>query len=65
MMKPARTRAAKPKSLDQQQADFTSEGSPLPGKVATTVPAVTPAEAEANLHPATTARDAPNKARGG
>ncbi len=35
----ASTRAPKTKKLAQQQADFTAEGAPPPGKVATDVPA--------------------------
>ena len=31
-------RAPRPKRLEQQQTDFTAEGSPPPGKVATDVP---------------------------
>lgn len=33
-------RAPKTKSLEQQKSDFTSEGSPPPGKVDTSVPAM-------------------------
>jgi len=38
MSKPIALRAPKGKSLDQQKADFTSEGSPPPGKVDIAVP---------------------------
>ena len=38
MSQPAPTRAQKARSLTQQQTDFTSEGSPPPGKVATSAP---------------------------
>jgi hypothetical protein len=38
MNRPSPAPAPKAKSLAQQQSDFTSEGSPPPGKVATTVP---------------------------
>ena len=41
MSQPAPTRAQKARSLTQQQTDFTSEGSPPPGKVATSVPVAT------------------------
>ncbi len=34
-------RARKVSTLTQQQADFTAEGSPPPGKVATSVPVAT------------------------
>ena len=51
MMRLVRKRASKARSLAQQQADFTSEGSPAPGKVDTKVPATTPAEASERLAP--------------
>jgi hypothetical protein len=38
MSRPAPTRAPKVSNLRQQQTDFTAEGSPPPGKVATSVP---------------------------
>ena len=38
MKRTTRNPAPKAKSLAQQQTDFTSEGSPPPGKVATEVP---------------------------
>lgn len=60
MKRPARAPTAKPKSLAEQQTDFTSEGSPLAGKVGTTEPATTQAEATAALTP-TGATQAPVK----
>jgi hypothetical protein len=49
MMRLVRKRGTKARSLAQQQADFTSEGSPAPGKVDTKVPATTPAQASERL----------------
>ena len=46
----------KPKTLVQQNADFTAEGSPPPGKVATQVPAVS-AGVVAPLKPGNGAKD--------
>ena len=40
MSKRVTPRVPKPKSLDQQKTDFTSEGSPPPGKVDTEGPAM-------------------------
>ncbi len=40
MIKLIAVRAPKAKSLDQQQTDFTSEGSPPPGKVDIAAPAM-------------------------
>jgi hypothetical protein len=41
----------KPKSLTQQQSDFTAEGSPPPGKVAAAAPASTDSNGKAQPHP--------------
>ena len=41
MKRTAPKRASKVSALKQQQADFTAEGSPPPGKVATSVPVMT------------------------
>jgi hypothetical protein len=57
MIRHPRTRARKSASLIQAQADFTAEGAPPPGQVATQAP-VLPAAA------ATAVRPAPAKARG-
>ncbi|QTN23416.1 hypothetical protein HZ992_25515 [Rhizobacter sp. AJA081-3] len=38
MNKPAATPVPAPKTLAEQKADFTAEGSPPPGKVATSTP---------------------------
>lgn len=38
MYKPAPSHAAKARTLAQQEGDFTSEGSPPPGKVGATTP---------------------------
>lgn len=43
MKKPDSTPPTKAKTLVQQNTDFTAEGSPPPGKVATEVPASAPA----------------------
>jgi hypothetical protein len=42
------------KSLDQQKSDFTAEGSPPPGKVATDVPETSDAVAHAPKRPSPT-----------
>ena len=54
MKRTTRTPAPKAKSLSQEKADFTSEGSPPPGKVAT----------EAPLTKDSGAKRTPKKARG-
>lgn len=61
MAKPAPTLPPKTKTLAQQQTDFTAEGSPPPGKVATTAPLtpVTPAGGGAGAN-----ADSPRKVRG-
>jgi hypothetical protein len=41
----------KPKSLTQQQSDFTAEGSPPPGKVAAAVPESTGSNGKSQPHP--------------
>lgn len=50
------TPAPEPATLAQQEADFTAEGSPAPGKVATSIPATTdkaaPARAPTRATPA-------------
>jgi hypothetical protein len=38
MNKPAATPVPAPKSLTEQESDFTAEGSPPPGKVSTSTP---------------------------
>lgn len=47
MKRPSPAPAPQEKSLAQQQSDFTSEGSPPPGKVATTIPEAEDASATA------------------
>jgi hypothetical protein len=47
MNKPAATPVPEPKTLSEQKADFTAEGSPPPGKVATTTPETSAEQAKA------------------
>lgn len=60
MIRPKPTPPIKPSTLAQQQADFTAEGSPPPGKVAASAP-VTPRETAASpaTAPARPARKGP------
>lgn len=54
--KPGKPSEKTKKSLAQQQADFTAEGSPPPGHVAGTVP--TPADAAPPARPVTAKKSA-------
>jgi PEP-CTERM motif len=53
MIPPVRKRAPKLKNLAEQETDFTSEGSPPPGKVGTSVPATDKTKGGASRAPAT------------
>lgn len=48
MNKPAPTPVPASKTLAEQKADFTAEGSPPPGKVSTTVPVASPEPGQTN-----------------
>jgi hypothetical protein len=65
MKRLATTRAPKVRSLTQQQTDFTAEGAPPPGTVATSVPVTTHKTTKAKPRAAVRGADkSPSSGRG-
>jgi hypothetical protein len=55
------TPAPAPKTLTQQKTDFTAEGSPPPGQVATALPVAAHGHSPQAPQPATPVREAPKR----